>query len=74
MSKKLIIKINPDGSVNAETKGIKGEKCLDYIEIVKKLVNGEVYDSHFTEEYYEKNEQYNIETEEIKNKKITEKL
>ena len=31
MSKKLIIKIKKDGTIEAETKGIKGKSCEDYV-------------------------------------------
>ena len=39
MSKKLKIKLLPNGEIQMETIGIKGKKCLDYIEVLKKLVD-----------------------------------
>ncbi|MCK9224632.1 MAG: DUF2997 domain-containing protein [Candidatus Muirbacterium halophilum] len=55
MSKKLIIKILPDGRIEANTSGIKGKECLSYIKILEELLDAETYKSEFTEEYYEKN-------------------
>ena len=40
--KKMIIRLLPNGEVRMETQGVKGEKCLDYIEVLKKLVNVKV--------------------------------
>ena len=39
MSKKLKIKLLPNGEIQMETVGIKGKKCLNYIEVWKKFVN-----------------------------------
>ena len=36
-----------------ETIGVKGKKCLDYIEILKKLVNCNIVDTQLSQEYYE---------------------
>ena len=33
--------------------GIKGKKCLDYIEVLKKLVDVNIADTQLTQEYYE---------------------
>ena len=53
MSKKLQIKLLPNGEIQMETLGIKGKKCMDYIEVLKKLVNVNVLDTQMSEEYYE---------------------
>ena len=37
--KKLKIKLLPNGEIVMQTHGVKGKKCLDYIEILKKLVD-----------------------------------
>lgn len=47
------IKIRPDGKIEAETFGIKGKKCIDYLKIIEKLTNAKVYDSDYTSEYFE---------------------
>ena len=53
MSKKLKIKLLPNGEIEMETLGIKGKKCLDYAEIIKKMVNGTISKTEITQEYYE---------------------
>ena len=53
MSKKMQIKLLPNGEIQMETIGVKGKKCLDYIEILKKLVNGKIVDTQLSQEYYE---------------------
>ena len=47
MSKKLKIKLLPNGEIQMETVGVKGKKCLDYIEVLK------VTDTQLSQEYYE---------------------
>lgn len=61
--KKLKIKLLPNGEIQMETHGIKGKKCLDYIEVLKKLVDVKITDTQLSEEYYE------TETEVYENKK-----
>ena len=51
--KKLKIKLLPTGEIIMETQGVKGKKCLDYIDVLKKLVNVNVTDTQLTNEYYE---------------------
>ena len=53
MSKKMKIKLLPNGEIQMETIGVKGKKCLDYIEILKKLVDVKITDTQLTQEYYE---------------------
>lgn len=53
MSKKLKIKLLPNGEIQMETVGIKGKKCLDYINVLKKLVNVNVSETQLSQEYYE---------------------
>ncbi len=49
--KQLVIKILPNGQIQAETQGVKGGQCLQYIDIIEKLTNARVTDSEFTKEY-----------------------
>lgn len=51
--KKLQIKLLPNGEIQMETHGIKGKKCLDYIEVLKKLVDVKILDTQLSQEYYE---------------------
>jgi hypothetical protein len=53
MSKKMKIKLLPNGEIQMETNGVKGKKCLDYIEVLKKLVNVKITDTQLSQEYYE---------------------
>ena len=53
MSKKLKIKLLPNGEIQMETVGIKGKKCLDYIEVLKKLVHAKITATQLSQEYYE---------------------
>lgn len=53
VSKKLKIKLLPNGEIQMETVGIKGKKCLDYIEVLKKLVDAKITDTQLSQEYYE---------------------
>lgn len=67
MTKKLIIKIRKDGTIEAETKGIKGKKCEDYIKVIEELTDSKVINKEFTNEYYEDeeeilNEEKNLQT------------
>ena len=36
-----------------ETHGVKGKKCLDYIDLLKKLVDVKISDIKYSQEYYE---------------------
>ena len=49
--KQIVIKILPNGQIQAETLGVKGGQCLKYIDIFEKLTHATVTDSEFTAEY-----------------------
>ncbi|MFL0565037.1 DUF2997 domain-containing protein [Microbacterium sp. 179-I 1D1 NHS] len=49
--KKLVVQLRPDGSVAAETFGMTGAECLDYIEQLETLLEAETTSSQFTEDY-----------------------
>ena len=51
--KKIKLRIYTDGKVEAETNGVKGKACLDYISILESLTGATTVDSDFTAEYYE---------------------
>lgn len=65
MSKKVIIKICKDGTIEAETKGIKGKKCEDYIKIIEELTDSKMVEKEYTKEYYE--EEVNVQSQETLN-------
>ena len=51
--RRILVRIAPDGAIHAETQGIKGEACLDYIEALEDLLDAETINSDFTHEYTE---------------------
>ncbi len=51
--KQITLRILPDGKVQAETHGIKGKACLNYIAILEQLTGARTVDSDFTAEYRE---------------------
>lgn len=51
MSEQIIVRIGPDGTVLAETKGIKGPKCLASLDLLEQLIDAQVESSAFTDEY-----------------------
>jgi hypothetical protein len=53
MDEKIQVRIFPDGRIEAETKGVKGEKCTDYITILEKLLNAQAVKAEYTKEFYE---------------------
>ena len=57
--KKLKIKLLPNGEIQMETHGIKGKKCLDYIDVLKKLVDVKITNTQLSQEYYETDTEIN---------------
>lgn len=53
LEERIQVRIFPDGRIFAETKGIKGEKCTDYLKILEELLNAETVKSAYTDEFYE---------------------
>ena len=51
--KKIKLRIYADGKIEAETSGIKGKACLDYISILESMTGATTVDSDFTAEYRE---------------------
>lgn len=52
-NEKIIVKIKANGEIQVETLGMKGESCLDIIDIMENLLQAETIDSSYTAEYYE---------------------
>lgn len=50
---KIVVRIFPDGRIQAETKGIKGEKCTNYIKVLEEILRARTVESAYTEEFYE---------------------
>ncbi|GAA5210720.1 DUF2997 domain-containing protein [Microbacterium kyungheense] len=51
MAKQLVVRLRADGTVDAETIGMKGPECLDHIEALEALLDAETVSSSFTEDY-----------------------
>ncbi|TFD57699.1 DUF2997 domain-containing protein [Cryobacterium suzukii] len=49
--KQLIVQVRPDGTVHAETVGLYGNECLDYIAILENMLDAETTTSSFTDAY-----------------------
>jgi hypothetical protein len=66
--KRIKLKISPDGQVQAETIGIRGKKCTDYIAILEQLLDAEAIDSERTPEYWltEENIEQTVQTQTVK--------
>jgi len=57
MSRRIAVTINKDGSIKAETLGIKGKTCLDYVPVLEELLDAETLQSAFTADYEATDEQ-----------------
>lgn len=49
---RIIVRIGPDGTIAAETKGMHGQRCLDSIQALEDLLEAQTISSAFTNEYY----------------------
>lgn len=52
MTKKLIVKISADGKVIAETEGMKGPSCENYVKLLEKIVQGKTIKLERKPEYF----------------------
>lgn len=62
---KLKIKLLPDGTIEMETRGIKGKKCLDYAKVLEQLADAKTEkltktDDYYQDEYLELDESQNL--------------
>lgn len=53
MARCLTVKILPDGTIRAETHGVKGKACTKYMRMLEEMLEAEVVSSAYTSEYYE---------------------
>lgn len=67
MTKKLKIRLHPNGEIEMETVGVKGKECLDYIKLLQKLTEVKISKTELKDEYYETETQIiNCENAEIR--------
>ncbi len=64
--KQLKIKLLPNGEIQMETIGIKGQKCLEYIPLMESIADIKITEQKFTEEYYEQEEDIDLENYNIR--------
>jgi hypothetical protein len=62
MKRQLQVRIYSDGTVAAKTLGIYGEECTNHIKTLEHLLNAQVVESAFTDEYYQVQQQEMSET------------
>lgn len=64
--KQLKITLLPNGEIQMQTVGVKGKKCLDYVQMLELLADARITKQTLTNEYYEQEETvYNDEIENI---------
>jgi len=49
--KRIQINIDAEGNIKAETLGIHGAKCLDYVSILEDMLDAQSVESKFTADY-----------------------
>ena len=50
---KMKIRLFPDGTIQMETEGIKGKRCMDYAKVLAKLEDAKISSIEKTDEYYQ---------------------
>lgn len=64
--RQLKIKLLPSGEIQMQTVGVKGKKCLDYVEMLKLLADAKITKQELMPEYYEQDTYYtNSENQDI---------
>ncbi|MER7008745.1 DUF2997 domain-containing protein [Dactylosporangium sp. NPDC000555] len=49
--RRIVVTVAADGTVSAETLGVKGSKCLDYIAVLEDLLEAQTVNSEYTSDY-----------------------
>ena len=50
---KMKIRLFPDGTIQMETEGIKGKRCMDYAKVLAKLADAKISSIEKTDDYYQ---------------------
>ena len=50
---KMKIRLFPDGTIQMDTEGIKGKRCMDYAKVLAKLADAKISSIEKTDEYYQ---------------------
>lgn len=63
MTKRLRVFLHPDGRIEAETLGIKGKACVEYIDLLEQMLDAVTVESSYTADFYhQSNRDSNRET------------
>lgn len=49
---RVILTVQPDGTVQAKTEGVTGPDCLDYVALLEDLLAANAVSSEFTADYH----------------------
>lgn len=49
--RRIVVTVAADGTVSAETRGILGAECLDYIAVLEDLLDAQVVQSAYTADH-----------------------
>jgi hypothetical protein len=58
--------VSPDGNVKAETLGIYGQKCIDFVSILEDMLEAQAIQSNFNNDY-SKNEELSTDQQGVQN-------
>ncbi|WP_433208423.1 DUF2997 domain-containing protein [Dactylosporangium sp. CS-047395] len=53
--KHIVVTVAEDGTVSAETHGITGSKCLDYVALLEDLLAAQTVHSEYTRDFHATN-------------------
>lgn len=60
-AQQIIVRVGPDGTVQADTVDILGPKCLDTVTLLEDLLEAASITSSFTDDYYRTKSRNDIE-------------
>ena len=66
MTKRIRIDVSPDGNIKAETFGIYGQKCIDYVSILEDMLEAQAIQSNFNADY-SKSEEFSTDEQGVQN-------
>ncbi|MFI5912982.1 DUF2997 domain-containing protein [Dactylosporangium sp. NPDC051541] len=49
--KRIVVTVAEDGTISAETVGVTGSKCLDYVAVLEELLAAQTVHSEYTREF-----------------------
>jgi hypothetical protein len=66
MTKRIRIDIDVDGNIKAETFGIYGPKCIDYVSVLEDILEAQAIQSKFNDDY-SKTEEISTDEQGVRN-------